>query len=165
MRNCCWQCIQLIPHGGNLSGAYVTTRLCIWPAIHIEDYIAGQPEPPVVLGTTVFEHALSRTSGAPLGRTSATPSSPPASFKKQPGTGATDAASSGMQGACTAMPCFHFFSNLALLVQKLPQALQSSALLHFRSSACVHFSARLKCSGHIFMDSICIQTGKDTCHC
>jgi len=57
----------------------------------------------VVLGTTVFEHALARTSGAPLSRASGTPSSPPSSFKRQPGAGAAGVASGGstaMQGVC-----------------------------------------------------------------
>lgn len=49
----------------------------------------------MVLGTTVFEHALARTSGAPLSRASGTPSSPPSSFKRQPGPGAAGAASGG----------------------------------------------------------------------
>ena len=49
------------------------------------------------LGTTAFEHALSRTSGKPLNRASGTPGSPPSSFKG-PSAGATDPASGGLQG-------------------------------------------------------------------
>ena len=59
---------------------------------------AGQAAPPLVLGTTVFEHALSRTSGNPLGRTSGTPSSPRTSFKG-PSAGATEPTSAGLQGS------------------------------------------------------------------
>lgn len=56
---------------------------------------AGQAGPR--LGTTAFEHALSRTSGKPLGRTSGTFSSPPTSFKG-PSARASDPASDGVQG-------------------------------------------------------------------
>lgn len=49
------------------------------------------------LGTTAFEHALSRTSGNPLNRASGTPGSPSSSFKG-PSASATDSASGGMQG-------------------------------------------------------------------
>ena len=56
---------------------------------------AGQAGPR--LGTTAFEHALSRTSGNPLNRPSGTPGSPPTSFKG-PSASATDPASGGMQG-------------------------------------------------------------------
>jgi len=66
----------------------------------------------VVLGTTVFEHALARTSGAPLSRASGTPSSPPSSFKRQPGAAAAGVASGGstaMQGVyCLALLCCPF---------------------------------------------------------
>lgn len=55
----------------------------------------------MILGTTVFEHALARTSAKPLSRASGTPSSPPTSFKGQSGAGVQDGASGGVQGMCT----------------------------------------------------------------
>ena len=62
--------------------------------------LAGQSGQPIVLGTTVFEHALSRTSGNPLRRTSGSPSSPPNSFKAATGEGASGAATGGLPGTC-----------------------------------------------------------------
>ena len=57
--------------------------------------VGGQSNPR--LGTTAFEHALARTSGNPLVRTSGAFSSPPTSFKG-PSAGASDPALDGVQG-------------------------------------------------------------------